>query len=108
MGSAWWFKTLQYCIAIYCIVIMEYCNILYCYNGILQCIVLLQWNITIYCIVIWSIAIYCIVVMEYCNIFIAEYQYNQYNNNIIVPSAATLTSNPERYTYDYMYVEIYV
>ena len=25
--------------------------------------------------------------MEYCNIFIAEYQYNQYNNNIIVPSA---------------------
>ena len=26
--------------------------------------------------------------MEYCNIFIAEYQYNQYNNNIIVPSAA--------------------
>ena len=77
MGPAWWFKTLQYCIAIYCIVIMEYCNILYCYNGILQYIVLLQWNI----------AIYCIVVMEYCNIFIAEYQYNQYNNNIIVPSA---------------------
>ena len=57
---------------------MEYCNILYCYNGILQYIVLLQWNI----------AIYCIVTMEYCNIFIAEYQYNQYNNNIIVPSAA--------------------
>ena len=78
MGPAWWFKALQYCIAIYCIVIMEYCNILYCYNGILQYIVLLQWNI----------AIYCIVVMEYCNIFIAEYQYNQYNNNIIVPSAA--------------------
>ena len=25
--------------------------------------------------------------MEYCNIIIAEYQYNQYNNNIIVPSA---------------------
>ena len=25
--------------------------------------------------------------MEYCNIFIAEYQYNQYNNNIIVPRA---------------------
>ena len=25
--------------------------------------------------------------MEYCNIFIAEYQYNQYNNNVIVPSA---------------------
>ena len=25
--------------------------------------------------------------MEYCTIFIAEYQYNQYNNNIIVPSA---------------------
>ena len=85
MGPAWWFKTLQYCIAIYCIVIMEYCNLLYCYNGILQYIVLLQWNI----------AIYCIVIMEYCNIlyccngiFIAEYQYNQYNNNIIVPSAA--------------------
>ena len=48
MGPAWWFKTLQYCIAIYCIVIMEYCNILYCYNGILQYIVLLQWNIAIY------------------------------------------------------------
>ena len=28
--------------------------------------------------------------MEYCNIFIAEYQYNQYNNNIIVPSAGIM------------------
>ena len=32
--------------------------------------------------------LYHVVIMEYCNIFIAEYQYNQYNNNIIVPSAA--------------------
>ena len=32
--------------------------------------------------------------MEYCNIFIAEYQYNQYNNNIIVPSADL--NNPGR------------
>ena len=31
--------------------------------------------------------------MEYCNIFIAEYQYNQYNNNIIVPSADWLQSS---------------
>ena len=87
MGPAWWFKTLIYRIAIYCIVIMEYCNILYCYNGILQYIVLLQWNIAIYCIVIME---YCNILYccnGNCNIFIAEYQYNQYNNNIIVPSA---------------------
>ena len=64
---------------------------MYCYNGILQYIVLLQWNI----------AIYCIVIMEYCNIlyccngiFIAEYQYNQYDNNIIVPSAVPRYQKP--------------
>ena len=32
--------------------------------------------------------------MEYCNIFIAEYQYNQYNNNIIVPSAGEYPGQP--------------
>ena len=78
---------------------MEYCNILYCYNGILQYIVLLQWNIAIYCIVIME---YCNILYccnGICNIFIAEYQYNQYNNNIIVPSAGS------KHMYEvYMYI----
>ena len=36
--------------------------------------------------------------MEYCNIFIAEYQYNQYNNNIIVPSAESIKLNVYEWT----------
>ena len=47
--------------------------------------------------------------MEYCNIFIAEYQYNQYNNNIIVPSAGPVhvTSRPIYTGRSYLRLGIY-
>ena len=59
--------------------------------------------------------------MEYCNIFIAEYQYNQYNNNIIVPSAGdipmchssmailrTFHNSPKRQRFFELVLDVYI